>query len=113
MPVDRLTSSTGAREVCRCRHELIEPAELARASSRSAVVPPRACTEHVKRRETTASPCVSEVMDEMTGLGPLEPLLKDPTIADILINGQPRFLQELVAHGINIPGSYFDPSKPL
>ncbi len=49
----------------------------------------------------------------MTGLGPLEPLLKDPTIADILINGQPRFLQELVAHGINIPGSYFDPSKPL
>ena len=23
------------------------------------------------------------------------------------------FLQELVAHGINIPGSYFDPSKPL
>jgi pilus assembly protein CpaF len=30
---------------------------------------------------------VSEVMDEMTGLGPLEPLLKDPTISDILING--------------------------
>ena len=26
---------------------------------------------------------------------------------------RPRFLQELVAHGINIPGSYFDPSKPL
>jgi pilus assembly protein CpaF len=30
---------------------------------------------------------VSEILDEMTGLGPLEPLLKDPTIADILING--------------------------
>jgi pilus assembly protein CpaF len=26
-------------------------------------------------------------MDEMTGLGPLEPLLKDDSIADILING--------------------------
>jgi pilus assembly protein CpaF len=26
---------------------------------------------------------------------------------------RPRFLGELVAHGINIPGSYFDPSKPL
>jgi pilus assembly protein CpaF len=30
---------------------------------------------------------VSEILDEMTGLGPLEPLLKDPSIADILING--------------------------
>jgi pilus assembly protein CpaF len=26
---------------------------------------------------------------------------------------RPRFLQELTSHGINIPGSYFDPSKPL
>src|SRR5215510_1042160 len=30
---------------------------------------------------------ISEILDEMTGLGPLEPLLKDPTINDILING--------------------------
>ena len=30
---------------------------------------------------------VSEILDEMTGLGPLEPLLKDPTVNDILING--------------------------
>ncbi|MDQ2953477.1 MAG: CpaF family protein [Pseudomonadota bacterium] len=30
---------------------------------------------------------VSEIFDEMTGLGPLEPLLKDPSINDILING--------------------------
>ena len=30
---------------------------------------------------------VSEILDEMTGLGPLEPLLKDPAVADILING--------------------------
>ena len=29
---------------------------------------------------------VSEILDEMTGLGPLEPLLKDPTISDILVN---------------------------
>jgi pilus assembly protein CpaF len=26
---------------------------------------------------------------------------------------RPRFLGELVARGINIPGSYFDPTKPL
>jgi pilus assembly protein CpaF len=30
---------------------------------------------------------VNEVLDETFGLGPLEPLLKDPAISDILING--------------------------
>jgi len=37
---------------------------------------------------------VSEVIDEMTGLGPLEPLLKDPTISDILINGHQNIFVE-------------------
>ena len=26
---------------------------------------------------------------------------------------RPRFLQDLIAHGVNMPGSMFDPSKPL
>src|SRR5579872_4915406 len=30
---------------------------------------------------------VNEILDEMTGLGPIEPLLKDPSVNDILING--------------------------
>ncbi len=30
---------------------------------------------------------VSEVIDETFGLGPLEPLMRDPTISDILVNG--------------------------
>jgi pilus assembly protein CpaF len=30
---------------------------------------------------------VAEIVDEMTGLGPIEPLLKDPSVNDILING--------------------------
>src|SRR5690242_13240016 len=30
---------------------------------------------------------VDEILDEMTGLGPIEPLLKDATVSDILING--------------------------
>jgi pilus assembly protein CpaF len=30
---------------------------------------------------------VAEILDEMTGLGPIEPLLKDPAVNDILING--------------------------
>jgi pilus assembly protein CpaF len=29
----------------------------------------------------------SNIVDEMVGLGPIEPLLQDPTVADILING--------------------------
>src|SRR5258708_35519379 len=37
---------------------------------------------------------VSEILDEMTGLGPLEPLLKDPGISDILINGHESTLVE-------------------
>jgi pilus assembly protein CpaF len=30
---------------------------------------------------------VTEILDEMTGLGPIEPLLKDASVSDILING--------------------------
>src|SRR6185437_13792236 len=41
---------------------------------------------------------VSEILDEMTGLGPVEPLLKDPSIADILINGHECVY--VVRHGI-------------
>ena len=35
-----------------------------------------------KERETI----ISEIVDEVLGLGPLEPFLKDPTISDILVN---------------------------
>ena len=31
-----------------------------------------------------------EVLDEVFGLGPLEPLLQDPTISDILVNTHNR-----------------------
>jgi pilus assembly protein CpaF len=30
---------------------------------------------------------VNEVLDEIFGLGPLETLMRDPTISDVLING--------------------------
>src|SRR5260221_14029225 len=35
-----------------------------------------------------------EILDEIFGLGPLEPLLKDPTISDILVNRFDRFFVE-------------------
>ena len=37
---------------------------------------------------------VSDVLDELLGLGPVEPLLKDPTITDILINGSSQVFVE-------------------
>src|SRR4028118_629252 len=37
---------------------------------------------------------VSDVLDELLGLGPLEPLLKDPTITDILVNGHDHVFVE-------------------
>jgi pilus assembly protein CpaF len=37
---------------------------------------------------------VSDVLDELLGLGPIEPLLKDPTITDILINGSSQVFVE-------------------
>ena len=37
---------------------------------------------------------VADILDELLGLGPLEPLLKDPTITDILVNGSQRVFVE-------------------
>ncbi len=37
---------------------------------------------HAERKQL-----VGDILDELLGLGPLEPLLKDPTITDILVNG--------------------------
>jgi pilus assembly protein CpaF len=41
-----------------------------------------------------AEQLTSELMDEVTGLGPLEPLLKDDTISDILVNGSQQVFVE-------------------
>src|SRR3954447_8705956 len=44
---------------------------------------------HAERKQL-----VGDVLDELLGLGPLEPLLKDPTITDILVNGHGRVFVE-------------------
>jgi pilus assembly protein CpaF len=44
---------------------------------------------HAERRQL-----VSDVLDELLGLGPLEPLLKDPTITDVLVNGHAKVYVE-------------------
>jgi pilus assembly protein CpaF len=43
-------------------------------------------TERILLNAKELESFTQEVLDELTGLGPLEPLLKDPTISDILIN---------------------------
>src|SRR6476646_886093 len=44
---------------------------------------------HAERKQL-----VADVLDELLGLGPLEPLLKDSTITDILVNGASRVFVE-------------------
>src|SRR5687768_6896460 len=44
---------------------------------------------HAERKQL-----VGDVLDELLGLGPLEPLLKDTTITDILVNGHDKVFVE-------------------
>jgi pilus assembly protein CpaF len=44
--------------------------------------------------QTERKQLVEAVLDELLGLGPLEPLLKDPTITDILVNGHDNVFVE-------------------
>jgi len=43
-------------------------------------------TENISLNQRELDIFSDEIMDEMTGYGPIEPLLKDPTVTDILIN---------------------------
>jgi pilus assembly protein CpaF len=51
---------------------------------------------------------LSDILDEVFGLGPLEPLLRDPTINDILVNGYKQVYVE--RHGVleRVPGTFQD-----
>jgi pilus assembly protein CpaF len=42
--------------------------------------------ERIPLKASELGEFVDEVLDELTGLGPIEPILKDPTVTDILIN---------------------------
>ncbi|WP_013629583.1 CpaF family protein [Rubinisphaera brasiliensis] len=58
----------GIRNLCQFRSELLSQSELERL--------------------------INEVIDETLGLGPIEPLLRDPTVSDILIDGPKRVYVE-------------------
>src|SRR6478736_1459148 len=51
---------------------------------------------------------VGDVLDELLGLGPLEPLLKDPTITDILVNGPNKVFVERFGKLETVPTRFKD-----
>src|SRR5215469_3130006 len=51
---------------------------------------------------------VVEVLDEVLGLGPLEPLLKDPTISDILVNTHAQVFVERTGRLEHTPARFKD-----
>jgi pilus assembly protein CpaF len=55
----------------------------------------------------------TEVLDELTGLGPIEPLLKDPTVSDILINTHERVYIERFGQLEQVPVRFKDEAHVL
>src|SRR5713101_7978516 len=51
---------------------------------------------------------VTEVLDETFGLGPLEPLMRDPSITDILINGPKTVYVERLGKLEQVPVAFND-----
>src|SRR5881397_3870956 len=49
---------------------------------------------NISERETL----FGEILDDVFGLGPLEPLLRDPSISDILVNGYKHVFVERHGH---------------
>ena len=73
--------------------EMLDLAKLADVSEERALRDVAAATRRILEAEKALlsledrDRVVAEIQDEVFGLGPLEPLLKDPHVADILVNG--------------------------
>jgi pilus assembly protein CpaF len=72
-----------------------------------------------KRRVTSIAE-VTGLEGDIVQMQEIFKYVRTGTAADGTVEGhfqatgvRPRFLAELVSHGIRIPGSYFDPSQPL
>ncbi len=91
-----LTSDKFLDAKVRIHHKLLEDINLAAIEKAPAeqvrqqvgdMVAQYALHERLALTAAELAGFISEIIDEMIGLGPIEPLLRDPTIADILING--------------------------
>ncbi len=54
--------------------------------------------ESVPLNTTERTQLVTDIFDEFIGLGPIEPLLKDPTVTDILVNTYSQVFLERGGH---------------
>jgi pilus assembly protein CpaF len=70
----------------------VEPEEL-RARLR-AIVEQLVLAENVVVSSAELGALVDQILDELTGYGPLEVLLADPTVSDVLVNGHDRVFVE-------------------
>lgn len=100
-------SNTGSRKLLdakvRLHHKLLEDINLAAIEKMPIdqmrpqiheVVSQYVVQERIALTTSELNKFVDEIIDEMVGLGPLEPLLRDPTISDILINGHEHIFVE-------------------
>src|SRR5205809_4163024 len=95
--LDRNSSGKGFEELKRLIHgKLVDKLDLSRVSDLTGdtlrreirLVVERLCdTENPLLNRMERERLIDEVLDETFGFGPLEMLLKDPTISDILVNG--------------------------
>src|SRR4029450_7101851 len=69
-------------------------AATARRRARRGVVEHLCDTENPLLNRMERERLIDEILDETLGFGPLEVLLKDPTISDILINGPHQIFVE-------------------
>src|ERR1700746_497507 len=101
--IDR-QSNKSFEELKRLIHQkLVDKLDLSGVSDREGdtlrreirLVVERLCdTENPMLNRMERERLIDEVLDETFGLGPLEVLLKDPTISDILINGPQKIFVE-------------------
>ncbi len=69
-------------------------------------------TERVQLNQQEQAQLTADVIDEMIGLGPLEPLLKDPTINDILVNTHRMIFVERAGQ-LELTGAHFQDERHL
>jgi pilus assembly protein CpaF len=70
-------------------------------------------TERILLNARELETFTTEVLDELTGLGPIEPLLKDPTVSDILINTHERVYVERYGQLEQVPVRFKDEAHVL
>src|SRR5215470_8478667 len=68
--------------------------------------------ERLAINEAERESIIVSVLDELTGLGPLETLLKDPSISDVLVNGHDKVYVERAGKLVQVDVRFRDARLP-